>query len=220
MKLLPFAFLVVTSSCNSTVTKDKLSGIGSPKDTVETQTIRLLKILKDSSVQCIEVRAGDTIEQQTDYYFKTHFSDLNADGHSDIRVSVFSNLPNQCETYFFDPANNHYRYIENSELDFTTVDGSGLYYSYCRAGCADLNWESELGKVEDFRWKPLGLIAGKGCDAAGDKQEIRIYRFDTPGHPAKSLVETLPYKKNIPDFGAKWAFIKQYWGKNWQAFGD
>ncbi|MGN6418652.1 MAG: hypothetical protein ACTHMC_14250 [Pseudobacter sp.] len=81
-----------------------------------------------------------------------------------------------------------------------------------------MNWGSGLGRVEHFKWVALGLIAGEGCDTNEKKREIRIYKVSKVDSAADRLVEVLPYKKNIPEFNAKWDFIKRYWEMNWKNF--
>jgi hypothetical protein len=146
------------------------------------------------------------------------FIDFNNDNNKDILVSYIANNPTSY-LYLFDPANNKFRFLENF-MPFS--DGTQLkkfpefYFSYQRAGCADLNWVSALFKIENFKVIQLGYIDGKGCE--DEEQVIEIYKSIDNTEENKTLVEKLPYSKNIPKFEDKWDFIEKYWNKNYSKF--
>lgn len=146
------------------------------------------------------------------------FIDFNNDNNKDILVSFIANNPTSY-LYLFDPTNNKFQFLENF-MEFS--DASQLkafpkfYFSYHRAGCADLNWVSALFKIENFKVIQLGYIHGKGCE--DQEQVIEIYKIRDNNEENQQLIEKLPYSKNIPKFEDKWTFMEKYWNKNFEKF--
>lgn len=97
---------------------------------------------------------------------------------------------------------------------------SSYYYSYHRAGCADMNWASDLFKITNFKIVQVGHMYGKGCnfEVRQNPQVVEVYKVINNDEGKGKLVEKLPYLTNIPRFGDKWDFIKNYWNKNYQKF--
>jgi hypothetical protein len=162
----------------------------------------------------------DTIEKQELGYIE--YPDFNNDGNADILVDYRANNITQY-LYLFDPATNRFRKIPGSE-DFPQAtqltSDPNYYYSYHRAGCADMNWVSDLFTIRDFHIIQIGHIEGDGCDAdpENEHQEIKIFRIADNNEDHQKLIKRLPYEKYIPEFGYKWVFIKKYWNKNYEKF--
>lgn len=192
----------------------------STKDTLVLNHLRLVRTMQGTRLQSLTTLSGDTILKDAGYYLNLTFIDINADGYKDIQVFVVSNTPNQCENYLFDREKNIFRLLQNCDSDIRLVKGTKYYYSYNSAGCADMNWESYLSKIEGFKLVPAGYIHGRGCnfDVKKNPQEILIYKITNPVTKTKLLLRKLPYSKHIPTFGDKWIFIANYWQKNWQTF--
>lgn len=150
------------------------------------------------------------------------FPDFNKDQNPDIMVSYFGNNP----TYYlflFDPKNQRFRNIEgylNYPDAIQLKNNPDLYYSYHRAGCADMNWISDLFKIVDFKTVQLGYIYGQGCDfeVTENPQIIEIYKVIDNNESNGKLIEKLPYLKFIPNFSDKWIFIEKYWNENCKKF--
>lgn len=163
--------------------------------------------------RCLTTLSGDTIVKYVDYYFEIVFLDIDGDGCKDIRVFVVSNTPNQCDNYFFDKDTKKYRYIKGCDLDITLIKGTKLFYSYNHTGCADMDWESHLCKIENWGEVDIGCIEANGC---GDENDgIKIYKLN-------GEKQDLIKKMALPQFNkwadGKWGFIKQYWYKNYKLF--
>lgn len=146
------------------------------------------------------------------------FVDLNKDNNSDILVSYIGNNPTN-DLYLFDPTNNIFRNLEGFIKYPDAVQLKAypkFYYSYHRAGCADLDWVSDLFKIENFKTIQIGRIYGMSCE--DNPQVIEIYKIIDNKEGREKLVEKLPYFKHIPQFEDKWKFIEKYWEKNFEKF--
>jgi hypothetical protein len=125
--------------------------------------------------------------------------------------------------YLFDKVNNVFKYVEGFErfpASQQLKTNPKYYFSYHRAGCADLNWVSDLFYIQNFKTIHIGHIYGKGCDAdlKEEPQVIEVYKISDNNSDNEKLFEKLPYQRNVPEFGDKWDFIKRYWQKNYSKF--
>ena len=112
------------------------------------------------------------------------FVDLNKDNNSDILVSYIGNNPTN-DLYLFDPTNNIFRNLEGFIKYPDAVQLKAypkFYYSYHRAGCADLDWVSDLFKIENFKTIQIGRIYGMSCE--DNPQVIEIYKKLFPLSPS------------------------------------
>ncbi|MFL5742926.1 MAG: hypothetical protein ACJ75B_22090 [Flavisolibacter sp.] len=220
--LLTSSILIFTvcSGQKSISPKLKRSFSGQTKDTLVLNHQRLVRTLRDNKLQSLVMLSGDTILRDAGYYSEVEFIDINADGYKDIRAFVVSNTPNQCENYLFDKKKKTFRFLKNCDLDIRLIKGTNYYYSYNRIGCAGMNWESYLSRIENFKLVPAGCIYGQGCnfDVKNNPQTIEIYKIINPDEETKILLKKLPYMKHIPKPEDKRNFIEAYWRKNWQTF--
>ncbi len=150
------------------------------------------------------------------------FPDFNKDGYSDIMLEYIGNNPTY-QLYLFDPKRNVFKRLEGFDkfpASKQVKPESRFYYSYSRAGCADMNWESDLFKIENFKTIFLAHIDGQGCDfdIQENPQKIEVYKVLEQKEASKKLIETLPYLTNIPRFEDKWKFIETYWKNNYTKF--
>lgn len=189
-------------------------------DTLQINNRQYIQILKDNKFNCLLSLQGDTIVKSEDYYFEAKFLDIDEDGYKDIRVFAFSNTPNQCDNYLFDKELKTFILIDNCDLDIKKLKGTQFYYSYNRVGCADMNWESHLSKIEKYKLVNYGYINGQGCDfeVKENPQVIEIYKVIDPDKDEKKLIKSLPYSKHIPKNNDKWDFIEKYWKQNFKTF--
>jgi hypothetical protein len=150
------------------------------------------------------------------------FIDLDNDNNKDILISYIGNNA-VYDLYMFDKLNNEFKFLYGfnrfpEAIQLTT--NKKYYFSYRRAGCADMNWVSDLFYIDDFKTIHIGHIYGQGCDyeVKENPQVIEIYKVTDNDLSKKIIAEKLPYKKNIPDFGDKWTFIEKYWNKNYKKY--
>jgi len=150
------------------------------------------------------------------------YPDFDSNGYTDILFAYIGNNPTYF-LYLFNNVTNSFVKIQNySEFPYSrklSVNPK-YYYSYQRAGCADMNWVSDLFTISNLKITHLGHIYGQGCDAntIEEPQVIDIFRIPDNDRDRKILIEKLPYLENIPKFGDKWDFIDKYWNKNYTKF--
>mgnify|MGYP000876488451 CR=1 FL=1 len=147
------------------------------------------------------------------------FPDFDKDGYKDIMLTHIGNNFTY-DLYLFDKARNLFRLVKGFDRfpeSQQLKTNSKYYFSYHRAGCADMNWVSDLFFINNFKTIHIGKIYGKGCDAdiKLEPQIIEIYKISYNTEDNEKLIARLPYQKNIPDFGGIWDFIKRYWEKNY-----
>ena len=150
------------------------------------------------------------------------FIDFNKDGNLDILFTYMGNNPTY-DIYLFDKTTNEFKYLKGFDRFPEAIQlktNPKYYYSYHRAGCADLDWVSDLFYIDNFSTIHIGHIYGKGCDfdVKENPQIIEIYKVLEDNEENKKEIEILPYLKNIPDYGDKWSFIEKYWNKNYGKF--
>lgn len=148
--------------------------------------------------------------------------DINNDGNSDILLASNGNNLTYY-LYMFDVANNTFKNLEGYDKYPEAIQlktNHKYYYSYHRAGCADMNWVSDLFEIENFKTIQIGHIYGQGCDfkIKDNPQVIEIYKIFDNNEENKKMIERLPYVKNISKFDDKWEFIKKYWNNNYSKF--
>lgn len=163
---------------------------------------------------------ADTIHRNGLLYIQ--FLDFDGDGNADILMDYIGNNSSYF-LYLYDPVHVRFRSIEGyiSFPDAVHLDTDPqYYYSYHRAGCADENWVSDLFRIDDYKIVQLGHIEGKGCSFEEEKNPpvIEIYKVKGNDEDNAVLMEKLPYRQYIPDFGDKWDFIHGYWNKHVDRF--
>ncbi|WP_143106367.1 hypothetical protein [Pustulibacterium marinum] len=189
-------------------------------DTLKINGQKFIQISKGGRFNCLLSMQGDTIVKSEDYYFEFKILDIDEDGTKDIRVFAFSNTPNQCDNYLFNKKLKTFILVENCAFDIQKIKGTDFFYCYNRAGCADMNWESHLSKIENYKLVDYGYKYGQGCDFEIEKnpQIIKIYKVLNSDMYAKKLIKELSYQKHIKEFGNKWDFVANYWTKNYKMF--
>jgi len=160
---------------------------------------------------------GDTIDAGGLSNLK--FPDFDKDGNKDIMLTFMGNNFTY-DLYLFDKTKNVFRFVKGFDRfpDAQQLKTNPKYYfSYHRAGCADMNWVSDLFFIFNFKTIHIGQMYGKGCDAdiKEEPQIIEIYKIIDNTEDKEKLIAKLPYLKNIPEFGDKWDFIKKYWEDNY-----
>jgi hypothetical protein len=208
-----------SNSSESTRSENTQDTISLHSDTLKVNGLNFIQILKGNSFKCLLSQKGDTVIDFRDYYFKVEIIDINEDTFNDLRVFIFSNTPNECENYLFDKDLKTFRKIEGCDLDIKKIKGTDFYYSYNRAGCDDMNWESYLSKIEDFKLVSYGYINGLGCDNTKENSQlIEIYKIINSEKGRMVLLRKLPYLNNITKNNNKWDFIRNYWYHEYKKF--
>jgi hypothetical protein len=159
---------------------------------------------------CFIMRGSDTIVRHLgDYFFSITSKDFNKDGFLDILLDRSENTPGVVDLLLYDPKRKTFKAVQDFDLfpDPSPIPGTRLYYSYHRAGCADMDWESDLFYLDHYCAVRIGNILGNGCD--GDpKQSIRMYKITPSG---RKLMGTLPIETIGKYKDYKWGFIRNYW---------
>jgi hypothetical protein len=150
------------------------------------------------------------------------YIDFNKDKSKDILLTYMGNNPTYF-LYLFDNKTNSFKDVKGfgkfpEAIQLKT--NSKYYYSYHRAGCADLNWVSDLFVIDNFKAIQKGHIYGQACvyEVKTNPQIIEIYKIINNNENNKKVIGKLPLLKYIPNFGDKWDFIEKYWNKNYLEF--
>ena len=220
-----FLLLNIFAACDSQSTqtipkiKSDANLLKHKADTIILNNHHFIQTFQNSHFDCLLSIEGDTIIASQNYYSNIAYLDIDEDGYDDIRVFIFSNSPNDCITYLFDEKSNSFKLLQNCSLYIKKLKQMPIFYSYNAAGCADMNWESHLSKIDNFKLFPIGYINGQGCDfdLKNNPQTIEIYKILQP-NSIKMKIEELPYVENIPKFEDKWDFIEEYWSNNHNNF--
>lgn len=147
---------------------------------------------------------------------------FDSDSSLDFMLTYMGNNPTYI-LYIYDSLNKEYVELKNYQwfpYSKPIKNKTDYFYSYHRAGCADMVWVSDFYKIVDFKIIHIGRIDGKGCDfeIENNPQLINIYKILKNIENNQTLIESLPYTKHIPEFGDKWEFIEKYWNNNFQKF--
>jgi hypothetical protein len=148
------------------------------------------------------------------------FPDFNSDGYLDIKLTYLGNSGINF-LYLFDQTSSIFKNVKGFDdyPEATQLKANPeFYYSYHKAGCADMNWISDLFRIENFKTIKLGQIHGQGCEAEEAPQMIEIFKMQQLGQEKRELVEKHSYIEMIPDHIDKWAFIEKYWSNKHNMF--
>jgi hypothetical protein len=175
-------------------------------------------VLKDDAFYCLLSSTGDTLITPQEYYVNPEFPDINEDGYKDLRVYVASNTDNQCENYLYQKSNGSFRLLDDCDMDIKKIPGAPYYYGYVASGCADQNWMSYIGKIENNKWVVTGYMDAVGCNGKyteDAQRRIKIYRSK---EDEMRLVEEFPYGRYLDGSDEKFDFFEKYWKKNYKRF--
>ena len=178
---------------------------------------KYIGFLKEDAFYLINSK-GDTVIKQEDYYMMWEFKDFNKDGHKDVILHHSSNTGYVLDLFIFLPTTNKFKKVKDFD-NFPApeqIKGTKFYYSYHKSGCGDMNWDSDLFYIDNFKAIRIGNIAGRQCDNR-DGEKDAVYIHKVYGDKEK-LFKTLPIDTigKYKDF--KWGFIKEYWTKNYKLF--
>jgi len=160
---------------------------------------------------------GDTLYQDSVYSPQQKFVDFNGDGYKDILIEYMTNVPGIEDLLLYDKTKSTYKKVIDLQQfpSAERIGNSNYYYSYHRSGCADMDWDSDLFYIENYKTIKIGNISGNECGDTGVKDGIYISKVqgEKQTEIAKLPISTI---KRYKDY--KWGFIKQYWHKNYKKF--
>jgi hypothetical protein len=143
-----------------------------------------------------------------------NFEDFDNNGILDIRLDQITNVGGVSELIFYDKNNKIFKAVEDfsNYPNPTKIKNTKYWYSYHRSGCADINWGSELFKIENFKVIKIGEIEGIGCE---EEKENGIFIYKTKGDSRKRIYSE---KRKPGYYSDKWDYIENYWNKNYKKF--
>jgi hypothetical protein len=150
------------------------------------------------------------------------YHDFNHDGNPDIKL-LYMGQNWWYELYLYDPKTKTFREVEGFIRfpdSLPLKANPKYYYSYHRSGCADMNWVSDLFRIDGFKTIQIGHLEGQGCDfkVKENPQTVKIYKVLHNDYNKIKLLKTLPYLKYVKRFNNKWAFDEKYWNRNYKKF--
>lgn len=160
---------------------------------------------------------GDTVYQDSVFSPYQKFVDFNGDGFNDILIEYMTNIPGIMDLLIYDKAERTYKRV----VGFQNFPGpqqianSKYYYSYHRSGCADMNWDSDLFYIENYKTVKIGNISVNQCNDTGINDGIYINKIDGKN---RMEIGRLPIKIIKQYKEHKWGFIKKYWQENYKRF--
>jgi hypothetical protein len=230
-----FSLFVISCSNQSTKNDKFIQADLIPNNTSENDSLKDSKLLVDTlTIEGIDYivfqsypgrdtscnltiinRKNDTVYIHRNYATNGfELEDFDNDGILDIRMYQLSNIGGISELIMFNKASKSFQEVLNF-IDFADpkkIKNSAFWYSYQRAGCADVNWESKLFKIVDFRAIEVGEINGIFCEHE-PKKGIFIYRITGK---QKSLIHS--ENKWLEKFRDRWVYMEDFWTKNYKKF--
>jgi len=197
------------SQIDSTILKISSVTIGDKMFTALYTTDYTL-LVKDSN--------GKILFKEEDFdYPNFEFKDFDNDGNKDLIISHLTNVPGIEDLLLFDKQQQTFIPVENFSKypDPKSIKGTKYFYSYHRSGCADMNWDSDLFYIENFKPIKIGNISGRECDNRDEKDGIYIYKIGTE---KEDLIKTLPTDTINKYKDYKWGFILDFWTNNYHEF--
>lgn len=169
-----------------------------------------ISILKSNGEMVSRINSWDYLSFDS---FK--FTDFNEDGYKDLLVEYISNVPGVCELLLYDKRTKKFVQVKDFP-DYPApekLNGTSLYYSYHRSGCADSNWDSDLFKIINNKIIKIGNISGMDCGG----KEVGVFISKIKGTKER-LIKKYPIKEIEKYKNYKWGFIEQYWKRNYRKF--
>jgi hypothetical protein len=175
------------------------------------------KVIYKTNDSLLIIRDNDTIHNSLWHNNGFEFGDFDQDGYKDLLINYLTNIGGVYDILLFNPKDFTFTLIDKM-TDYPSSEHltQNYYYSYHRAGCADLNWISDLFEIQDYKTILLGEIYGQGCNS--DPKKVEVFKIGNNDSHSKHLFLTLPIDtlNKYSDF--KWGFIKDYWTKNYNKF--
>jgi len=160
---------------------------------------------------------NDTVFADSELYPAFEFEDFDQDGFDDIIVHYNLNTPSVQDLILFDVTSKTFRKVKDfsSYPEPIKIRNTNYYYSYHKSGCADMNWDSDLFYIKDFKTFRIGNISGRQCNDRDVKNGIYIHKVQGD---IETIYTTLPVEILGKYKDYKWGFIKEYWTLNYTKF--
>lgn len=183
----------------------------------ETKHGRSFSVLNKSGHSSIDLNKGSLYLDDGEGVSSFDFVDINEDGYKDLLIEYYTNVPGIQDLLLYDKVHKAFVPIQGFPRFPSSIHipGTNLFYSYHRSGCADMNWDSDLFAIKNFKIIKLGNVSGIGC--ASEKIQEGIFVYKIKGQKKTLLkkypIDTISYYKD-----QKWGFIKEYWMRHYKNF--
>jgi hypothetical protein len=146
------------------------------------------------------------------------YPDFNSDKYPDILLDYIGNNSSY-SLYLFDSIQLKYKKIRNySDFPDAIKIKPNLYYSYQAVGCADLNWVSDLFKIENFEIVHLAHMEAESCENDSKTKQKTIQVFKVKDSVNNQRFHNFNYNDQIKKNDDKWNYLKKYWSNNFSFF--
>lgn len=224
MRLLIIATCLSVIICCENLNTQSVTNVSNSKvddsivfaDTTVILDERFIAFYKKNDTLYIVNQKNDTITKIADLHPNFEFADFNGDGLKDLISHGMGNVANAQNVCIFDKVSKKFILVKGlSEFPASKlIKGTKYYYSYCRRGCNDMNWDSNLFYIDNYLPVRIGHIFGKNC-----KNEMnRNIRISTVKNEKEFLIAEIPISiiNEYEDY--KWGFIENYWTNNYFKF--
>ena len=186
------------------------------QQTVTIQGKKYNGFLTPNGFQLLNSR-NETYLKHSGDYFTWEFKDFNKDGYKDIYLDKGGNTPERFDLLLYASTTKSFRQVKDFEYFPApeNISGTKYFYSYHKSGCADMNWDSDLFYIKDFKAVRLANISGNECENSGIKDGLYINKLSGE---KKLLFKTLPIDTVHKFKDDKWGFIKKYWTEHYKLF--
>ncbi|RYY56937.1 MAG: hypothetical protein EOO09_04455 [Chitinophagaceae bacterium] len=168
------------SSCSGPDTNSRSLALGvDPASGFYTDTIQLHGIdfvmmnIRGSFAGLLKMN-GDTVIPFRENYVDYTQRDIDGDSLQDLIISIMGSWKNAVNMYLYRPGDSSFRLIRNYDIEMFPVAGVGLSCSYQAAGCADMNWVSQLLRITGDSVVVLGEIINNEC--GNPPNSLSLYR--------------------------------------------
>ncbi|HYE55656.1 MAG TPA: hypothetical protein VD996_12460 [Chitinophagaceae bacterium] len=213
-------FIVFLVLCCNDVTAQQWNSIYTDSSgfSIDTATVggrKYLVYISGQEFRLVNIK-GEVLLKRTDYFTNTFFKDFNGDGYRDIWLAHSGNTITH-SLFLYHPGEKRFREVKGFRAfpEAKKIPGTPYYYSYRKSGCADMNWDSDLFYITNYRAVRVGNISGRQCEDNEVKDGIYIYKVR---EGKVSLFQTLSIELAWQDKDLKWGFIKKYWMRNYKLF--
>jgi hypothetical protein len=145
------------------------------------------------------------------------FTDFNGDGYPDLVLQYRSNVPGRNDLILYERRLKKFIQVQgfSNYPEAKRLTNTSFYYGYHASGCADLDWDSDLFKIENDKIIAVGNISGRLCESSSEPKGIFINK--KTGKKLHQL-KTLPGNSLNAFNGDKMQFIDHYWAANYKSF--
>jgi hypothetical protein len=186
-------------------------------DTIEIQNDIFIAYFDSNCVFNLVKNNLDTIFKQEDLFPDFEFIDFNNDHFKDIKIRNGGNTPSVYTMLLYNKKKKTFTLLEDLREfpEPNLIKNTNYYYSYHKSGCADMNWDSDLFYIENFKTIKIGNISANECNEKDEEFGITISKVKNDNY---TFYKKLPIGIIHKYDDYKWGFIKEYWTKNYNKF--